>query len=104
MTGVFTSEIIMSIMGILAAIAGALGLYVRGQHYKIKNLEAKNSEAEHAIRVAEKRVSANQAKAQLHKEVAREIVKNNKLSQEKIDAIHAKIDKVGDDEEFVISI
>jgi uncharacterized protein HemX len=104
MTSLFTSDIMVSIMAVLAAIAGALGLYARGQHYKIKNLKTEKEMAEKNVKVAEKKASINQAKANLHKEVAREIVKNNKLSKKKVEEIHAKIDEVKDGEEFTISI
>ena len=99
-----SSQLVMSIMAILTAVAGALGLYARGQHYKIKSLETEKKAADRDIAVANKRASVNQAKASLHKEVAREIVKNNKLSQKKVEEIHKKIDEVQDGEEFTISI
>jgi chromosome partitioning protein len=56
------------------------------------------------VKIAERRASINQAKANLHKDVAREIVKNNKLSKKKVEEIHAKIDEVKDGEDFTISI
>ena len=99
-----TFNITTYILGALAAMLGALGLYTRGQHYKIKNLNAEKEAAEEKAIIANRVARINQAKADLHKDVARTIVKDNTLTREKVKQVQEKIDEINNDEDFVISL
>ena len=90
--------------GLLALIAGVLGLYTRGQHYKIKQLDSEKKNAEAQVAGANRRADVNGARAELHKDVARTIVKDGTIAKEKIKQVQEKIDALQENEDFTISI
>jgi len=89
---------------ILVAILGFLGVYARGQHYKIKSLEHEKKEVEAVANAEKRRADTNMAKAKLHKEVARDVIKHNDIAKKKVEEIQEKIDAVKDGQEFTVSI
>lgn len=99
-----SADITTYIIGILSVLLAGLGLYVRGQKYKINGLQTDVNIANNHTKAAKKIASVQKAKAELHKEVAREVVKNSSVAKEKIKRIQEKIDAVQDGEEFTISI
>jgi len=99
-----TAEIMTYIVGILTAIVGALGLYARGQHYKIKNMDTEIKTAEGKVAAAEKVSQISRAKANLHKDVAKTVVQNSTIAKEKVKQIQEKIDEIKEGEDFTIII
>jgi len=104
MASLLTGDMMLYITGVLAALLAALGLYTKGQSYKIKNLELEKKNVETEKAIAERKAERNVAKAKLHKEVAREVVKNNTIAKEKVQKIQEKIDEIKDGEEFTVTI
>ena len=98
------ANIMTYIIGALGTILGVLGLYIRGQHYKIKSLRAEKEAAEGKAAAANKIAHINQAKAELHKDVARTIVKDNALTTKKVKQIQEKIDEINNGENFTVSL
>lgn len=97
-------DIMTYIMAALVAALGALGLYSRGQHYKIKSLDADKKAVEGKLIAATRVAQINDAKAKLHKDVARTVVKNKTIAREKVKQIQEKIDAIEDGEDFIITI
>lgn len=99
-----SGSIISFLMTAFAALMAGFGLYARGQHYKIKSLNKDKEIAERKASSYKKIAHINKAKAGLQKDVAREIVKNNSLENEKVKKIQDKIDAIKDGEEFTVTI
>ena len=97
-------DIMTYIMAALVAALGALGLYTRGQHYRIESLDAGKKAAEGEVLAATRVAQINNAKAKLHKDVARTVVKNGTIAKEKVKQIQEKIDANKDGEDFIITI
>jgi predicted LPLAT superfamily acyltransferase len=104
MLNMFGADIVVYIGGLLVTILGFLGVYAKGQHNKIKTLKLEKKQIEAVATAQAKRAETNRAKAELHKEVAREVIKNNEISKEKVKTIQEKIDAVKSGEEITISI
>jgi len=100
----FAPDIMTYVLGALVAILGALGLYTRGQHYKIKSLDSEVKTAEGKVVAANKVAKISKAKADLHKDVAKTVVKNTNISKEKVKQIQEKIDEIKDGEDFTVVI
>jgi hypothetical protein len=100
----FSTDLSTYGIGILSILLGALGLYTRGQYYKIKSLDSEKKEAEGQVVAAKKVAIVQQAKAEMHKDVARTIVKNNNITKEKVKRIQEKIDAVQNGETFTLVI
>ncbi len=98
----FTPDIMTYITAALAAIIGALGLYTRGQHYKIKSLDSEKKTAERQVGAAIKVAKINHAKAKLHKDVARTVLKNGTITKERISHVQEQIDAINNDEDFTL--
>jgi 2C-methyl-D-erythritol 2,4-cyclodiphosphate synthase len=99
-----TPDITTYIMAVLAAILGALGLYTRGQHYKIKTLDAEVKAANGRVAAANKVAKISKAKADLHKDVAKTVVQNSSIAKEKVKQIQEKIDEIKDGEDFTLVV
>ncbi len=99
-----TPDIMTYIMAGLVAILGALGLYTRGQHYKIKTLDTEVKTANGKVVAANKVAKISKAKADLHKDVAKTVVQNSNVSKEKVKQIQEKIDEIKDGEDFTLVV
>jgi len=97
-------DIMTYIMAALVAALGALGLYTRGQHYRIESLDAGKKAAEGEVLAATRVAQINNAKAKLHKDVARTVVKNGAIARERVKRIQEKIDAIENGEDFIITI
>jgi len=94
----------MYIAGALAVLLGALGLYSRGQKYKIESLEKDISAAKSQMSALEKQAKAAKAKADLHKTVAKEVSTKSEVTRKRVQELQEKIDAIKDGEDFSITL
>jgi gas vesicle protein len=89
---------------VLGLIATFLGLYAKGQHSKIKRLELEKKQEAENVRRYKKIAEASKKKADLHKQVAREVTTSSEVTRERIKRLQEKIDAAKDSEDFTITL